>query len=241
MLNFRTRSKNAVEKHHTSIITYTDPHSVYAEQFRTIRTNIEFVQFERQLKSLLVTSSIPSEGKSTIAANLAIVMAQTQKRILLVDGDLRKPTIHRTFKTGNNVGLTSLLMDSSMAVEEAILYRKEVNLHILTSGVQPPNPSELLSSSRMNEIMVDLNQQYDLVIYDAPPLRAVADSQILASKVDGVILVLSYEYTRKEEIKQSWEILNNAKANTIGYVMDRIPRTSDRRYRTYYNSEIKPS
>lgn len=239
MLNFRSRKRKTNGKHQVSLITYTDPHSVNAEQFRTLRTNIEFVQFERQLKSLLVTSSIPSEGKSTVASNLAIVMAQTQKRILLVDSDLRKPTVQRTFKTANNVGLTTLLMDPDMAVEDAILYRKELNLYVLSSGVQPPNPSELLGSDRMNEIMAALNERFDLVIYDAPPLRSVADSQILASKLDGVILVVRNEYSQKDDVKQANEILLNAKANIIGYVMNRIPRSSDRRYRSYYSSETK--
>ena len=232
---FRRSREESQDQGKISLISFTDSHSANAEQFRSLRTNIEFVQFERQLKSLLVSSSIPSEGKSTVAANLAIVLAQTEKRVLLVDADLRKPTLHRTFKSGNEVGLTSLLMDPSMDVEEAIQYRKEVNLSILMSGKQPPNPSELLSSERMTSVMDTLKERFDLVIYDAPPLRRVSDAQILAAKVDGVIFVSRYEYTRKEEIRDSIERLKNVKANIVGYVMNRIPRSKDSRYDSYYS------
>lgn len=232
---FTRRPREATdERRKVSLVSYMNPQSVNAEQFRSLRTNIEFVQFERQLKTLLVTSSIPSEGKSTVSANLAIVLAQTEKRVLLVDADLRKPTLHRTFKSGNDLGLTTLLMDPTMDVEAAIQYRKEVNLSLLMSGKQPPNPSELLSSERMTDIMESLKDRFDLIIYDAPPLRTVTDAQILASKVDGVILVSRFEYTRKEEIRDSIDRLNNVKANIIGHVMNRIPRTKNSRYDSYY-------
>lgn len=235
MFNFLKKPRRkSDDKRKISIVTYTDPNSVNTEQFRSLRTNIEFVQFERELKSLLITSSIPSEGKSTVAANLAIVMAQTEKKVLLVDADLRKPTLHRTFKGSNDIGLTSLLMDTKMDVDDAIQYRKELNLSILMSGKQPPNPSELLGSERMNRVMEALKERYDLIIYDTPPLRTITDAQILASKVDGVILVSRYEYTRKEEIKQSKETLTKVKANIVGYVMNQIPRSKDSRYDAYY-------
>lgn len=221
------RKKRRIEKESkqqqlgNSLITFTNPKSLNAEQFRSLRTNIEFAQVDKQIKSLLVSSSIPAEGKSTVSSNLAYVMAQTEKRVLLVDADLRKPTVHRTFQLNNKQGLTTLLANPSLKFKEIVQYSREFNLFFLPSGPIPPNPSELLGSAKMKALMEELSNNFDIIIYDAPPVTAVADPQILATRVDGVLFIARYGYTRKEEIREAKKALENVNANVIGYVMNR--------------------
>lgn len=234
------RRKRKVEKETkqsargSSLITFTNPKSLNAEQFRSLRTNIEFAQVDRQLKSLLVSSSIPAEGKSTVSSNLAYVMAQTEKRVLLVDADLRKPTVHLTFQLNNKQGLTTLLANPEIRFNEIVQYSREFNLFFLPSGPIPPNPSELLGSARMKALMDELSDNFDIIIYDAPPVTAVADPQILATRVDGVLFIARYGYTRKEEIKEAKKALDNVNANVIGYVMNRQEQEDSGSNYSYY-------
>lgn len=237
MFNKRRKQEQKLQKEQTqgrSLITYTDPKSINAEQFRALRTNIEFAQLDKELKSLLVSSSIPAEGKSTVSSNLAYVMAQTEKKILIVDADLRKPTVHRTFKLSNEKGLTTLLANSQLKFNQVVQHSKELNLYFLPSGPIPPNPSEMLGSAKMSSLMNELSQYFDLVIYDAPPITAVADPQILATKVDGVLLVTRYGYTKKEEVKQAKKTLDNVNANLLGFVMNAQPVSDSSGYYAYY-------
>lgn len=240
MFNRRKKTEQRLQKDQiqgTSLITYTDSKSLNAEQFRTIRTNIEFAQLDKPLKNLLVSSSIPAEGKSTVASNLAYVIAQTDKKVLLVDADLRKPTVHRTFKLNNENGLTTLLANSDLKFNQIVQHSRELNLYFLPSGPIPPNPSEILGSGRMTLLMQELGQYFDMVIYDAPPVTAVTDPQILATKVDGVVMVVRQGYTRKEEVKQAKEALDNVNANILGYVMNGKQLTDSAGYYAYYGYE----
>lgn len=222
-----------------SLITFTDPKSIYAEQFRTLRTNLEFSQLDKELKSLLVSSSVPAEGKSTVSSNLAFVMAQTEKKVLLVDADLRKPTVHRTFKLNNEQGLTTLLANSDLKFNQVVQHSRELNLYFLPSGPIPPNPSEMLGSASMNILMKELERYFDLIIYDAPPITAVADPQILATKVNGVLLVTRYGFTKKEEVKQAKKALDNVNANLFGFVMNGQPVSESSGYYAYYGYDEK--
>lgn len=164
--------------------------SVVAEQYRTIRTNIEFSSVQTNLRSILVTSSVPGEGKSFSAANLAAVFAQQQeKKVLLVDADLRKPTINQTFQVDNVTGLTNVLVGNA-SLSETVQKTPIDNLYVLTSGPTPPNPAELLSSKAMGDLISEIYEQFSLVIFDSPPLLAVADAQILANQTDGSVLVV---------------------------------------------------
>ena len=240
MFNKRKKTEQRLKKEQiqgTSLITYMDPKSLNAEQFRTIRTNIEFAQLDKPMKNLLVSSSIPAEGKSTIASNLAYVIAQTDKRVLLVDADLRKPTVHRTFKLNNEQGLTTLLTNTDLKFNQVVQHSRDLNLYFLPSGPIPPNPSEILGSGRMTLLMQELGQYFDMVIYDAPPVTAVTDPQILATKVDGVVIVLRQGYTRKEEVKKAKEALDNVNANILGYVMNGKEFNDSTGYYTYYGYE----
>ena len=218
----------------TYLITYSAPQSIAAEQFRAIRTNIEFAQVDGQMKSLLVSSCIPAEGKSTISSNLAIVMAQTEKRILIVDADMRKPTLHKTFHIDNKQGLSTLVANPEVKFNQVINHNQELDLYLLPCGPIPPNPSELLGSARMLAVMKELNQYFDFIIYDAPPITAVADPQILATRVDGVLMVSRFGYVTKEEVRAAKEALDNVNANIIGYVMNGVPSGEGSGYYSYY-------
>ena len=186
------------------------------------------------MKNLLVSSSIPAEGKSTVASNLAYVITQTDKRVLLVDADLRKPTVHRTFKLNNEQGLTTLLSNADLKFNQVVQHSRDLNLYFLPSGPIPPNPSEILGSGRMTLLMQELGQYFDIVIYDAPPITAVTDPQILATKVDGVVMVVRQGYTRKEEVKKAKEALDNVNANILGYVMNGKEIKDSAGYYAYY-------
>ncbi|WP_347177938.1 CpsD/CapB family tyrosine-protein kinase [Sporosarcina thermotolerans] len=181
------------------LVTSVNPKSFISEQFRTIRTNINFSTPDKELKTLLFTSSSPGEGKSTSAANVAIVFAQEGKKVLLVDADMRKPTMHFTFKTSNSIGLSNLLT-KQFSLEEVTRITNIENLYLITCGQIPPNPAELISSSSMEALIEELALMYDIVIFDAPPLLSVADAQILSNKCDGTILVIN-SVPRKKKVQ----------------------------------------
>ncbi|GLF88916.1 putative tyrosine-protein kinase YveL [Bacillus safensis] len=207
------------EKRDLSCISVLNPHSVIAEQFRTIRTNIEFTSIQTRLKSILVTSSLPKEGKSFTAANLAAVFAQQKKRVLLVDADLRKPAVHEYFDLSYHTGLTNVLLNNC-SLEEAILPTPIEYLELLPSGTIPPNPAELLSSSVMKQLFYEIEQQYDMVIVDSAPLLPVADAKILANRTDGSILVVLSGKTKIAAVKKSKEVLEGTTGKLLGAMLN---------------------
>lgn len=168
---------------------------------------------------MMVTSSGPAEGKSTTIANLAIVFAQLGKKVLLVDGDLRKPTVHHTFGVNNLFGFTSVLT-KQRTLEKAVIETEEKDLYILTSGPIPPNPAELLSSKAMEQFIEEAKEEFDYILFDTPPLLAVADPQILANQCDGSILVVYSEKTEMDKAKKSKELLENAQSKLLGVVLN---------------------
>ena len=200
-----------------SLISLTNPKSSIAEQFRTVRTSIQFSSVDTDLQSVVVISPNPAEGKSTIAANLAVVFAQQGKRVLLIDSDLRKPTVHYTFHTENHVGLSNVLT-RQVTLQEAVKTSRQENLWVLTSGPIPPNPSELLGSKGMNALLDEVKNEYDFVILDSPPILSVTDAQVLANLTDGVVLVISSGNTKIDSAKKAKELLESAKAKILGVV-----------------------
>ncbi len=212
------------------LITLKNPKSVISESFRTLRTNIQYSNIDDEIKSLLITSSVPEEGKSTIAANLAISTGYTGKRILIIDCDLRKPTMHKKFGISNLKGLTNALIGETQLKE--VIYRggELETLHILTSGPIPPNPSELLGSKKMQDLLGSLKDEYDMVIIDSPPVGLVTDAAILSTKVDGVLLVTAAGKTEIEVIKRSQGLLEKVKANIIGVILNKV----DIKGKSYY-------
>ena len=170
-----------------------DPKSIAAESYRVLRTSLEYSSIDKELKSIVVTSSEPGEGKSTVAGNLASIIAQNNKKVIIIDCDLRRPTIHKKFGISNSIGLTEYIIGKN-DLNNVIQILNE-NFSVITSGRIPPNPSEILSSKSMENLLKALSVCYDYVILDTPPLTAVTDAQILAGKCDGTILVVRAEST----------------------------------------------
>jgi capsular exopolysaccharide synthesis family protein len=218
-----------------SLISMTSPKSPIAEQFRTIRTNIEFSSVDEEVKTIVITSSGPTEGKSTTTANLAVVFAQQGKNVLMIDADLRKPTAHYTFHKENHVGLSNVLTRQA-TLEEAVQITSQDNLFVLTSGPVPPNPSELLGSKGMLAMLEQAQNEYDVIILDSPPILAVTDAQILSNITDGVVLVVSSGNTEVESAKKSKELLESAKAKILGVVLNN-KKVKDSQYHYYYGGK----
>ncbi|MBC1565978.1 CpsD/CapB family tyrosine-protein kinase [Listeria booriae] len=192
------------------------------EQFRIIRTNIEFVSMG-QNNVYLITSSIPGEGKSTITSNIAMAFGQQNKKVLLVDADMRRPTQDKLFRRLNNVGLSTLLANQH-TLEEAIQPIEEYNIDFLPSGPVPPNPAELLSSNQLETLLEECKQKYDLIFIDSPPLIDIADGPILASKVDGTFLIVRAYKTYKAEIQKSIQILEQSNSKVMGYILNDVKK-----------------
>jgi capsular exopolysaccharide synthesis family protein len=214
------------------LIASLDPKSPISEQYRTIRTNIQYSSVDNEIHTLMVTSSGPGEGKSTSAANLAVVFSQLGKRVLLVDADLRKPTAHRTFGVNNLFGFTTVLTKQA-TLEKTVIETEEKELFILTSGPVPPNPAELLSSKSMEQFIEEARELFDYVIFDTPPLLAVADPQIIANKVDGSIFVVSSGKTQFELAIKAKELLENAQSKLLGVILNNKEMNSNDYYYYY--------
>ncbi|WP_460011509.1 CpsD/CapB family tyrosine-protein kinase [Lysinibacillus sp. CTST325] len=207
----------------------TDSKSIISEQFRTMRTNIRFSLPDQEIKSLLVTSSIPGEGKSTNAANLGVVFAQEGKRVIIIDADMRKPTLHHTFSTFNTDGLSDVL--TRQKVYFNVIQKTSVEeLSIIPSGPLPPNPVDLLSSNTMEILMQDLRKDYDIIILDAPPLLSVSDAQILSNKCDGTILVVNMDLVQKVDVLKAKAALVSSKAQILGVVLNNIKTPKNHYY-----------
>jgi non-specific protein-tyrosine kinase len=203
---------------HPPLITLRDPGSAAAEAFRTLRTNILFSSLDRPLHTLLVTSTAPDEGKSTTLANLAVTMAQAEQTVLLVDCDLRRPTLHSLFALPNEQGLTSAILDPEAA--PPVQQTSVPGLSLLPSGPLPPRPADLLGSRRMGALIERLRREADIVLFDTPPVVAVTDAAVLAPRVDGVLLVLHAGQTRRDRAREARQTLEKVKANIVGVVLN---------------------
>ncbi|GHH97714.1 CpsD/CapB family tyrosine-protein kinase [Neobacillus kokaensis] len=222
----RLRNKN---KKAVSLITNFNTRSPITEQYRLIRNNLHFSSVDKDIKTIVITSPDPSEGKSTTSANLSIILAQQGKKVLLVDTDLRKPTVHFAFKVSNIYGLTNILT-KDINLEQAITKTYVANLDLLTSGPLPPNPSELLNSNAMELIIEDLKGLYDYVIFDTPPILVVTDSQVMASKCDGVVMVIASGKTKKDRAMKAKDFLEKANSLLLGVVVNGV----DYKQKDYY-------
>ncbi len=214
------------------LITVTDPRSPVAEAYRSLRTNLEFASLDHPLRTLLLTSPGPDEGKSTTLANLAVTTAQAGRRVIIADCDLRRPRQHEIFKVSNSVGLTTMIRDERALAQPPLQETEVSGLRVLPSGPPPPNPAELLASQRMSQIIQRLVELADLVLFDAPPIVAVTDAAVLASKVDGVLLIINAGSTKRQFAQRAKELLDRVNARLIGAVLNNV--ALDSALHTYY-------
>lgn len=220
------------------VIAHSDPKSPVSEAYRILRTNIQYSSFDKKLKTIVVTSSGPMEGKTTTIANLAVTFAQTGSRVLLIDADLRKPVIHKLFSLSIKPGLTNYLA-AHEDLERCIKISDIPNLEILTCGVIPPNPSELLVSNAMRQFIQKVSEEYDMVLLDAPPVGYVTDAAIISTLVDGTILVVKSGQVDIDAGKRAKELLSKVNANIIGVVLNKVGKkgTGNNYYQYYYSNE----
>jgi non-specific protein-tyrosine kinase len=231
IVNFNSANGN-------DLITAKQPRSPVSEAFRSLRTNLQFASIDAPIKTLLVTSPSPEDGKSTVITNLASVLAQSGYRSIVVDADMRRPKIHRLLQLSNRTGLSDEFIRPQNSLNDFVQSTEFTNLYALTSGSLPPNPSELMGSDKMLEIINFLRENYDLVLLDTPPALVVTDANVLASRVDGVLLVIRPTVTRRAAIKHVIEQLRQVKANIIGVVLNDVNvKRSHYYYRGYYYSK----
>lgn len=220
-----------------TLITITNPRSPISEAYRTLRTNLEFSSLDKPIRSMVVTSAAPEEGKSTTLANLAVTIAQSGKKVILVDCDLRRPSLNQLFNARGSAGFTDMMRDDALMAKPPLQETNVTNLRLLTSGTLPPNPSELLASRRMGDVIAALQQQADIILFDAPPVVAVTDAAVLASKVDAVLLVISAGKTKRDHARKARALLEKVNARLIGTVLNNVKGETS--LYQYYSSEEK--
>jgi capsular exopolysaccharide synthesis family protein len=252
-------SAEVVERN-ARLVTHFDPKSGLAESYRTLRTNIQFLLLEKHIKTLILTSSMPGEGKTTTTANLAMTFAQAGMRVLLIDADMRRAMQHNLFGLDKEPGLSDVILGNyewpetirtvadiivgSMGMEAIMLTPGMDNLHIMTAGTTPPNPSELLGSQRMTDFIAQVREAYDLVMFDTPPVLQVSDATILGSKVEGLVLVYQVGKIARGSLMRSKKQLDHVKANILGTILNGLrPEMGDYgdygygTYSSYYGSD----
>lgn len=205
------------------------------EAFKMIRTNLMFSTTEGGCKKILITGSIPDEGKSTVCANLAIALSQTGQRVLLIDADLRAPIQHRFFRAKPLPGLSELLA-SIKPLNEVVVPIGQTTLHLIPAGTIPPNPAELLGSQNMDKLLDSLSSQYDYILLDSPPLNVVSDALNLTSKVHGTVVVVRENVTEHKQLRQSLDSLEFASAKVLGLIMNGSTKSKDRAYHYNYGA-----
>ncbi len=251
--NFRLPVLGVVVRHKVREgrpVTLAEPRSMVAEAFRSLRTNIMFAALDRPLRRILITSPTPEDGKTTVASNLSVVLSQNEKRVILVDADLRKPQVHNEFGLENQMGLTDLFVGSLDDIPSRIQPVNPPRLAVLTSGGIPPNPAELIGSQLMAKLLDGLGRDFDLIVIDTPPVLVVTDAAALAPFVDGVILVARPGATKTAELKQALQQLRAVGTPVLGVVLNKVNPTSRRygyyygqyysRYSHYYNERPRP-
>ena len=205
------------------LITLTDPRSPAAEAYRTLRTNLTFAALDNPIETLVVTSAAPDDGKSIVLANLAVTMAQGERRTILVDGDLHRPCLHEIFGVANDRGLTTMIVEETALDDPPLKDVGVDNLWLVPSGPLPPNPADILGSRRMEETITALKGRADVILFDAPPVVAVADAAVLGTRVDGVLLVVCAGRTRREHAQRAKEMLERAHVRIVGSVLKDAP------------------
>ena len=222
-----------------TIISLSNPKSPEAEAYRTLRTNLQFSTVDHELQTILVTSPNAAEGKTTTICNLAVSFAQIGKKVLIIDGDLRRPRLHTYLGVSNTVGISNVLTQN-LSVQEA-MKETVLDIHVLTCGPIPPNPAELLNSNRLKELLNQLKQHFDIILIDTPPVGVVTDAAILSTLVDGTLMVIASHQTESDQAVRAMKLLQTVGAKVLGTVLTKVP--ADRKgyygYQYYeYDAEI---
>jgi non-specific protein-tyrosine kinase len=209
-----------IGKNGAGLVVVSAPRSAAAEAYRTLSTNIQFSSLDREIKTLLVTSVGPNEGKSLVLANLAITMAESGRQVVVVDCDLRHPSLHSVFGLNDRPGLTTMMLDESMAAP--VQATSAPNVGLVAAGPLPPNPAELIGSERFVRVLKAIGERADVVLLDAPPASSVTDATILATRVDGVLLVVDSGRTRRDTARRAHEQLQRVGAHVLGAVLTNV-------------------
>lgn len=219
----------------TELVINSDPKSAISESIRTLRTNLQFSSVDKKIKTILITSSVPGEGKSFIAANLACSFANSGSKVLLVDCDIRKGRQHRIFGFHNKKGLSNLLLDNVTKVYSEYIHETVINnLSVIFKGMTPPNPSELLNSEKNKQLISVIKDEFDVVIFDGAPITGLPDSLIMSTLVDGVIVVTACKETAITLLENTKKSLQNVNANILGVILNRASSNKNKYYGNYY-------
>ncbi|MGE5627293.1 MAG: CpsD/CapB family tyrosine-protein kinase [Solirubrobacterales bacterium] len=222
-----------------NLITVNDSRSPISEAYKTLRTNMQFSSYDKQVQTIVITSSGPGEGKSTVSSNLAVVFAQSGHKTILIDCDLRRSKLHRIFQISNNKGLSNFL--AGQCNEDEIINSTPVdNLSVIPSGTRPPNPSELLASNKMQSFLEKLKEEYQYIILDTPPVIMVTDAQVLSRYSEGVVLVICADQVDRGAAIRSKELLLKVNARILGVVLNKVKSSGKGyydRYSDYYYNE----
>ena len=220
------------------ITSLEKPQSNISEAYRTIRTGIEFSNLDKDLKIICITSSKKDEGKTTVLSNLGVSFAKIDKKVLLIDADLRNPSISKMFDTSNTQGLMDILL-GKRNIQDCVKKTKQENLYILTGGTIPPNPAEVLSSKKMSEFIESIKYEYDYIFIDSPPVGVVSDASIISAYSDGVIFVVGANEVDSNLAKIAKERLDGVKANIVGVILNKFKTDTNSEYYNYYYNENK--
>lgn len=213
------------------LIVESRPKSAEAEAYKTLRTNVQYSSISKKIKTLLVTSADSKDGKSTVCSNLGVTFSQNGQSVIILDCDFRKPSIHKFFNISNSAGITDILL-GEQKLEETIQHYNS-NTDILTAGNIPPNPSEILGSQSMINLLSFLSERYDIVIIDSPPVGVVTDAQIISASVDGTLVVIRAEETKAKRVIEAVNLLKKVDANIIGMVLNEA-QNINKSYSDYY-------
>lgn len=207
----------------TDLVTLSHPRSPAAEAYRALRVNLTFASLDKSLETLVVSTPEVEPTKSHVAANLAIVMAQAEQRVVLVDADLRRPHLHELFGCPSEPGLTSVILNRETQLELPLVETGIPGLQLLPSGALPPNPADILGSRKMEQVLAALKEHADVVILDTPPVTVAVDAAVLAAKTDGLLLVVRSGHTRRDAITQAKELLERGRVRLLGAVLTDAP------------------
>jgi len=219
------KTSSKYRRHDTGKIALTGASSVLADAYRALHFNLGFTSLDKPLETLVISSPSVDETKSDVATNLAIVMAQAGKRVVLVDADLRRPSLHEVFSVPSDPGLSTAIASQGKQLEIPLVATEVEGLSLLPSGVIPPNPSDILASRRMEDFLALLKDQSDIVILDAPPVIVAVDATVLAAKTDGLLLVVRSGHTRRDHISQAKQLLERSHVRLLGAVLTDSPES----------------